>query len=76
MPGRFERSLELARASRSVVRADKELLLLLPVMPVVALHSTMQGVYSAAPYRYAVDHGAPLPGSGPQLLEGAFGTRR
>jgi hypothetical protein len=36
MAGRFARSLELARASWSVVRADKELLLL-PVMSVCAL---------------------------------------
>jgi hypothetical protein len=36
MPGRFSRSLELARASFAVVRADKELLLL-PVMSVFAL---------------------------------------
>lgn len=36
MTGRFSRSLELARASWSVVRADKELLLL-PVLSVVAL---------------------------------------
>jgi hypothetical protein len=36
MAGRFSRSLELARASWSVVRADKELLLL-PVMSVISL---------------------------------------
>jgi hypothetical protein len=36
MPGRFSRSLELARASWSVVRDDKELLLF-PVMSVAAL---------------------------------------
>ena len=36
MAGRFARSLELAKASWSVVRADKELLLL-PVMSVAAL---------------------------------------
>jgi hypothetical protein len=36
MAGRFSRSLELARASWSVVRADKELMLL-PVMSVIAL---------------------------------------
>ena len=36
MAGRFSRSLDLAKASWSVVRADKELLLL-PVMSVAAL---------------------------------------
>ena len=36
MAGRFSRSLELAKASWSVVRADKELLLL-PVLSVAAL---------------------------------------
>jgi hypothetical protein len=36
MTGRFSRSLELAKASWTVVRADKELLLL-PVLSVVAL---------------------------------------
>ncbi len=36
MAGRFSRSLELARASWSVVRADKELMLL-PVMSVIAM---------------------------------------
>lgn len=36
MSGRFSRSLELARASLAVVRADKELMLL-PVMSVCAL---------------------------------------
>jgi hypothetical protein len=36
MPGRFSRSFELAKASWSVVRADKELMLL-PVMSVLAL---------------------------------------
>ena len=36
MSGRFSRSLELAKASFAVVRADKELLLL-PVMSVFAL---------------------------------------
>ena len=36
MAGRFSRSLDLARASWSVVRADKELMLL-PVLSVGAL---------------------------------------
>jgi len=41
-----------------------------------ALHATMQGVYSAALYRYATDHATPLPGFGPELLEGAFAAKR
>ena len=41
-----------------------------------ALHATMQGVYSAALYRYATDHATPLPGFGPELLEGAFATKQ
>jgi hypothetical protein len=43
---------------------------------VAALHATMQGVYSAALYRYATDHATPLPGFGPELLESAFATKR
>jgi hypothetical protein len=41
-----------------------------------ALHATMQGVYSAALYRYATAHEAPLPGFGPDLLEHAFGPKK
>jgi hypothetical protein len=41
-----------------------------------ALHATMQGVYSAALYRYATAHEAPLPGFGPELLEHAFGPKQ
>jgi len=41
-----------------------------------ALHATMQGVYSAALYRYATDHATPLPGFGPELLEGAFAPKQ
>lgn len=40
-----------------------------------ALHATMQGVYSAALYRYATEHTTPLPGFGPELLEHAFGPK-
>jgi hypothetical protein len=42
---------------------------------VSALHATLQGVYSAALYRYATDHAAPLPGLGPELLESAFAPK-
>jgi hypothetical protein len=41
-----------------------------------ALHATMQGVYSAALYRYATEHSTPLPGFGPDLLENAFAPKK
>jgi hypothetical protein len=41
-----------------------------------ALQATMQGVYSAALYRYATDHATPLPGFGPELLGHAFGPKQ
>jgi hypothetical protein len=37
-----------------------------------ALQATMQGVYSAALYRYATRHDAPVPGFPPELLGQAF----
>jgi hypothetical protein len=52
------------------------LLAVVGFLALAALHATMQGVYSAALYRYATDHTTPLPGFGPELLEGAFGARR
>lgn len=52
------------------------LLAILTFLVVSALHATMQGVYSAALYRYATDHATPLPGLGPELLENAFSPRR
>jgi hypothetical protein len=42
---------------------------------VSALHATLQGVYSAALYRYATDHATSLPGLGPELLESAFAPK-
>jgi hypothetical protein len=36
------------------------------------LQATMQGVYSAALYRYATGDGAATPGFGPDLMAGAF----
>jgi hypothetical protein len=36
----------------------------------------MQGVYSAALYRFATDHATPLPGFGPELLESAFAAKQ
>jgi len=41
-----------------------------------ALQATMQGVYSAALYRYATNHQTPLPGFGPELLGHAFGPKQ
>ena len=41
-----------------------------------ALQATMQGVYSAALYRYATEHETPLPGFGPELLSHAFGPKK
>jgi hypothetical protein len=36
----------------------------------------MQGVYSAALYRFATEHATPLPGFSPALLEHAFGPKK
>ncbi|MCU0971983.1 MAG: DUF6159 family protein [Gammaproteobacteria bacterium] len=49
---------------------------LLAFFTLSALHATMQGVYSAALYRYATDHATPLPGFGPELLEQAFAPKK
>jgi hypothetical protein len=49
---------------------------LLAFFALFTLHATMQGVYSAARYRFATDHSAPLPGFGPALLERAFGPKK
>jgi len=49
---------------------------LLAFFTLSALHATMQGVYSAALYRYATDHATPLPGFGPELLEHAFAPKK
>jgi len=53
MPGRFARSFELAKASWSVVKADKELLLL-PVMSVAACTSNRRAASSAGPFSAAI----------------------
>jgi Family of unknown function (DUF6159) len=52
------------------------LLAVVGFLALAALHATMQGVYSAALYRYATDHTTPLPGFGPELLESAFAAKR
>jgi hypothetical protein len=42
------------------------------LLVLAALQATMQGVYSAALYRYATNDGAPTPGFGPELMQQAF----
>jgi hypothetical protein len=42
------------------------------VLVTAALQATMQGVYSAALYRYAMNNGAVTPGFGPDLMQQAF----
>ena len=37
-----------------------------------ALQATMQGIYSAALYRYAASHDAPIPGFPPDLMQQSF----
>jgi hypothetical protein len=51
------------------------LLGLLALFTLAALQATMQGVYSAALYRFATDHATPLPGFGPDLLGNAFAPK-
>lgn len=48
----------------------------LAFLTLAALQATMQGVYSAALFRYATKHETPLPGFGPELLEQAFAPKR
>lgn len=68
MAGRFSRSLELAKASWSVVRADKELLLL-PVLSVVALILIVGSLAVPVAVLGGFGSGAPAgePGSGAML---------
>lgn len=42
------------------------------LLVMAALQATMQGVYSAALYRYATNNGAATPGFGPDVLQRAF----
>jgi hypothetical protein len=49
---------------------------LLAFFMLAALHATLQGVYSAALYRYATEQATPLSGFGPELLEHAFGPKK
>jgi hypothetical protein len=68
--------LMAAQSGRPPLIAAVILLGVVAFFAVAALHATMQGVYSAALYRYATDHATPLPGFGPELLESAFATKR
>jgi hypothetical protein len=65
-----------AQSGRPLLITAVILLGIVTFLAVSALHATMQGVYSAALYRYATDHTTPLPGLGPELLESAFARRR
>ncbi|MCK7495354.1 MAG: DUF6159 family protein [Comamonadaceae bacterium] len=58
-----------AQTGNAIVISTVTLLGVLAFFTLAALHSTMQGVYSAALYRFATDHATPLPGFGPALLE-------
>lgn len=51
-------------------------LVTIAISALVALHAALQGVYSAALFRYATGHDAPLPGLGPDALGHAFGPRK
>jgi len=64
------------QTGNALVISTVMLLGLLAFFTLAALHSTMQGVYSAALYRFATDHATPLPGFGPALLENAFAAKQ
>jgi hypothetical protein len=68
--------LAAIQAGNAVVVGLVSLLGALAFFTLAALHATMQGVYSAALYRYATEHTTPLPGFGPDLLEHAFGPKK
>jgi hypothetical protein len=64
------------QTGNAIVISTVILLGLLAFFTLAALHATMQGVYSAALYRFATDHATPLPGFGPGLLENAFAAKQ
>jgi hypothetical protein len=66
----------VAQAGRPLLISLVLLVAIVAFLVLSVLHATMQGVYSAALYRYATDHATPLPGFGPELLEGAFAAKR
>jgi hypothetical protein len=65
-----------AQANSTVMIALVILAGVLAFAALSALHATMQGVYSAALYRFATDHATPLPGFGPGLLGSAFTAKQ
>lgn len=65
-----------AQSGSAVVIGLVIALALLAFFTLSALHATMQGVYSAALYRFATEHSTPLPGFSPALLEHAFGPKQ
>ena len=66
----------VAQSGSTALVAVVVLLGLLLFFALAALQATLQGVYSAALYRYATEHTMPLPGFGPELLEHAFATKK
>jgi hypothetical protein len=60
------------QAGSAVVLSVVILGFVVAVLVTAALQATMQGVYSAALYRYAVNNGAMTPGFGPELMQQAF----
>ena len=64
------------QTGNAIIISTVILLGLLAFFTLAALHATMQGVYSAALYRFATDHATPLPGFGPGLLENAFAAKQ
>jgi hypothetical protein len=64
------------QTGNAIVISTVILLGLLGFFTLAALHATMQGVYSAALYRFATDHATPLPGFGSGLLENAFAAKQ
>jgi hypothetical protein len=61
--------------AQTKIPALSALVVLLTVVAAVvlaALQATMQGIYSAALYRYATSHDAPIPGFPPQLMQQSF----
>jgi hypothetical protein len=66
----------VAQSGNTALTVVVVVLVVLPFFALAALQATLQGVYSAALYRYATEHTTPLPGFGPELLEHAFATKK
>jgi len=63
------------RAALPVVLVVAVALAVVAVALLSTLQATLQGVYSAALYRYATNDGQPVPGFGPELMQVAFKPR-